>query len=164
MPKYLYTYLPKNNTAEVDGIQSTAFSPEGYRKYINRAKQKGYGKPRADVLSWLDNSIPNFRRSYAVSFLTEPIPKTAPTHLKQFADTHTLFRVDPALLLASGVVARIAHPNKGTTGGAVVDKIQYLPVDWHVKQKKQQRVFSQVPHYFLETTKGIIPSRFIEKV
>ena len=99
-----------------------------------------------------------------MSFLTEPIPKTAPTHLKQFADTHTLFRVDPALLLASGVVARIAHPNKGTTGGAVVDKIQYLPVDWHVKQKKQQGVFSQVPHYFLETTKGIIPSRFIEKV
>lgn len=163
MPKYLYTYLPKNNTAEVDGIQSTAFSPEGYRKYINRAKQKGYGKSRADVLSWLDNSIPGFRRSYAVSFLTEPIPKTAPTHLKQFADTHTLFRVDPALLLASGVVARIAHPNKGTTGGAVVDKIQYLPVDWHVKQK-QQGLFSQVPHYFLETTKGTIPSRFIEKV
>lgn len=68
MPEYLYTYLPKDNTAETDGIYSTKSSKDGYRKYINRAKTDGYRGSRSSVLSWLDATIPDFRRSYAVSF------------------------------------------------------------------------------------------------
>lgn len=173
-PKYLYTYLPRPNTVPEEGILATALvDPEkhgtsGWTKYLKRvAKYPEYTQDREGVLRWLDDSVPGIRRSMSVSVLSEPVGRKASGNLKRFARSHDLYRLEPALkLLAAGVIDRIylAH-NDGVGGGQPVpDTRKAGLVDWSRTSDSDSYLFSKVPHYFLETVDGHIPTEYARKM
>ena len=154
----LYTYLPVDNNADVKGILSTRLSKSGWEKY----KQRSGKKTKKAVLEWLDSLDPTFRRSNAISVLTEPIPDDAHPEIRAFRDAHVL-KVLPAYkkLLELGLVKGIVRANTGNRRGTTrVTRPTSRKIKW---QDIEPGVFtfSNVPHYLIETTDGRIPADVI---
>ena len=161
MPRYLYTYVPKQNTVSEEGLLGTAKSPEGWLKYRERS-----GKAtKEEVLKWLDSMVKGFHRSRAISFLTEPIPETAHPDMVAFAKAKQLYRVpDYDTLRKLKIVRAIQSINTGNRRGTHdVVRPSYKHIDWAHKEPGKF-LFSNVPHYLVETTDGTIPPEFVEPV
>lgn len=152
----LYTYLPKDNTALTDGLLSTALAPQGFEKYRGRT-----GKyTKEDVLNVLDSWEPEWTRSKAISALTQPIPSDAAEDFLNFAKDRKLYSFDTKDLIKAKILAHIRRARKGG-GTDPVDDIKNDRLNWH--RKKKHFLFQGVPHYFVETTGGKIPSYLIKQ-
>ena len=158
MPDYLYTYVPKDNTVEKDGLLSTRLAPHGWEKYMGRTNRK----TRNAVLNAIDNWKPGFKRSYAISGLTEPIPEDAHKDFRGFADRQRLYRFDAAKLLAAGMLTRIEYAPPRTFRLDEVDHIEPQNINW--KKKPKDLLFKDIPHYIVETSEGRIPPEYVEEI
>jgi len=160
MHDYLYTYLPKRNTAAIDGILATGLTERGYEKYRERTGKR----TKEDVLAELDSWKPGFRRSLAISALTNPITDDAPAEFIAFRDAKKLYRIDAAKLLAAGLITRIESANTGNRRGThTVKRWMNRDIDWSKKQPGAF-LFSNVPHYLLEMKRGRIPAEYIDEM
>ena len=159
--KHLYTYLPKPNTAKTEGILSTRLAPEGWEKY----KERSGKKTKEEVLEWLDQLSPGFKRSNGISVLTEPIPADAHPDIRAFADAHELYAIPEYNELVRLALAKaIQRTNIGKRRGTVaVSAPHYIDMDWE-NIKPGKYLFSNARHYIVETTKGKIPAEYVEKV
>lgn len=155
--KHLYTYLPKDNTAANEGVLSTALAPAGWEKYTARS-----GKTtKEDVLQWLDNLDPGFRRSQAISVFTSPISDEAHPDIKDFRDSKELMVLPPYNdLKRLGIVDAIVRANRGRRGTTRVKYPQYRDIDW-ASIKPGRFLLSNAPHYLISTTEGRIPPDMI---
>lgn len=157
--KNLYTYLPKDNTSHIDGVLSTRLAPAGWEKYKNRS-----GKlTKEEVLEWLDSLDPGFKRSNAISVLTEPIPDNAHPDILAYRDSHVL-RILPNYqkLKRNGLVSAIRRINRGRKGTSETSRPNYRKIDWD-KIKPGKFLMSNVPHYLIETTEGKIPPAYVKE-
>lgn len=156
-PPFLYTYVPKESTVDTDGLLSTSLSRGGWKKYKGR-----FGATRKEVLQGLDNSIPGFRRSKAISVLASPIPETADSEFRAFADRSSLYRVSAPELLAAGILRKAVFIPGGRKHVPVenLEEHEYASPDWR-KAKAGQYLFSNVPHYFIELKDGRVPPEFV---
>lgn len=155
----LYTYLPKDNSAELEGILSTAQAPMGWEKYIKRS-----GKAtREDVLRWLDALDPGFKRSNAISVFSEPIPDNADRRMVEFAKAKILYSMPSVKeLLKLRLINAIRSINTGRRGTHPVTDTGTRHIQWD-KKKPGKFLFSNVPHYLIETANGNIPPEYITK-
>lgn len=154
----LYTYLPKDNTEAVDGILSTALAEHGWEKYRGRTGKNS----KAEVLAALDAWDPSFRRSYGVSAFMSPIPDDAHPDFRAFADAKDQYSFDAAQLLASGIITQMRGINVGRRGTHKISRLPYKGPDWGSK-KPGKFLFSNVPHYIVETRDGRIPPEYVTK-
>ena len=154
----LYTYVPKENTVATDGLLSTALSRDGWEKYAERSGES----TKEGVLRWLDLLDPTFKRSDAVTVLSEPIPEDAHPDFRTFAARKQLVRVaDLKDLIKNNIVKQVRSINVGGKGTHTVTRTPKRPIAW--KNKKPGRfLFSNVPHYLLETTTGKIPKEYLQ--
>ena len=160
MPKYLYTYVPKNNTVATDGLLSTALARKGWEKYIQRSGKTN----KKDVLEWLDLLSPGFSRSNAVTVMSEPIPSHAHKDMQEFMESKDLYRLPPyAELKKLGLVKAIRAINVGGKGTHEVSDIGNKKIVWDNK-KPGKFLFSNVPHYLVETADGRIPAEHLTKI
>lgn len=154
----LYTYLPKDNTADVDGILSTLLSPDGWEKYKERT-----GKTtKEEVLKELDSLDPGFTRSKAISMFSEPIPDNADEEMVAFARKNRLYSILLKELKDNGTIVQIRASNRNKKGTHAVKTPGTRPIDWG-KKKPGRFLFSDVPHYLVETRDGKIPPEFIRE-
>lgn len=152
----LYTYLPKDNTADIDGILSTVLTEDGWKKY-----QKRTGKQTKDeVLKTLDSWEPDWNRSRAISVLSQPIPVAAAEDLSRFANESELYSFDLDDLIKADLVKNLRKTHKGP-GTYAVDTISEDKINWNRKPKKL--TFYGIPHYMVEPISGKIPPEFIKK-
>lgn len=159
MPDDLYTYVPKDNTVDTEGLLSTRLAPHGWEKYIQRT-----GKTtREEVLDALDAWNPDFRRSLGISAFREPIPDIADERMLEFAKGKRLYKFDAAKLLAAGILTQMHAINPGRRGTHQVSRVDYKPIKWE-KKKPRRFLFSDVPHYIVETSEGRIPPEYVEEV
>ena len=156
MTKRLYTYVPEENTVDTEGLLSTAMTAQGYEKYRERTGKQN----KEDVLAVLDSWDPEFRRSFGISFFNTPIPDDANERFVQFRDAKRLYSIDPAKLLAAGIIVRIRSINPGAHGTHQVKRISYKEIDWKGKALGEF-LFSNVPHYIAETADGHIPAEYV---
>ena len=157
--KNLYTYLPKENTSHIDGVLSTRLAPEGWEKYKKRS-----GKlTKEEVLEWLDSLDPGFKRSNAISVLTEPIPDNAHPDILAYRDSHVL-RILPNYqkLKRNGIVNAIRRINRGRKGTSETSRANYRKIDWD-KIEPGKFLMSNVPHYLIETTRGKVPAEYVKE-
>ena len=153
----LYTYLPKDNTADTEGLLSTRLAPSGWEKYKGRT-----GKDTKDeVLETLDSWEPGFARSNAISMFSEPIPEYADKRMVEFAKAKHLYSVELGRLIAKGIVRNIRASNTGNRRGTHSVKHPMTgSIDWKSK-KPGKFLFSDVPHYLVETADGRIPPEYV---
>jgi hypothetical protein len=157
--RYLYTYVPEDNTVDTDGLLSTALSKDGYKKYIERSGKSD----KREVLEWLDSLSPGFKRSNAVTVLSEPIPNNAHPDMVAFARAKKLYRIKALEeLKRRKIVKAIRAINVGGTGTHPVTRVGSSRIKWENK-KPGKFLFSNVPHYLLETTAGRIPPELLEE-
>lgn len=159
--KHLYTYLPKDNTAETEGILSTRLAPAGWEKYIDRSGKH----TKEEVLEWLDSLAPGFERSNAISVFTEPIPDNAHPLLKAFRDRKELYAIpEYKELVRLSLAKAIRRANIGNRRGTTAIKYpRYRKMDWeHIMPGKY--LFSNAPHYLVELSEGRVPSEYVEKL
>lgn len=154
----LYTYLPKDNTEATDGILSTALSEQGWEKYRGRTGKDS----KEEVLAALDSWDPTFRRSYGISAFRSPIPDYADADFRAFADAKDLYSFDAAQLLAAGILRQMHGINTGRRGTHKIKRLPYKGPDWGSK-KPGRFLFSNVPHYIVETRDGRIPPEYVTK-
>lgn len=152
----LYTYLPKDNTAAIDGLLSTALTENGWKKYRGRTGKE----TKEDVLKVLDSWEPEWNRSRAISVLSQPIPIDAAEDLRQFANESELYSFDLDDLIKANLVKNLRKTNSGP-GTYAVDGLSKDRFNWNRKPKKL--TFYGIPHYMVETTEGRIPPEFIRK-
>ena len=150
----LYTYLPEDNTADVDGILSTALTEKGWEKYRGRTRRK----TREAVLRALDAMEPDWRRSMSVSALAEPIPDDAAEDLKEFARSNRLYSFDVDDLVKAKILRHLRETNRGR-GTHEAKSVSKGSPDW--KRKPGKLLFQGIPHYMVETEGGRIPSKLI---
>ena len=158
MSEYLYTYVPKDNTVDRDGLLSTRLAKHGWEKYMGRTNRR----TRNAVLHAIDNWKPGFKRSYAISGLTEPIPADAHKDFRGFADSQRLYRFDAAKLLAAGLLTKIEYAPPRTFRLDEVDRIDSQEIDW--KKRPRGLLFKDIPHYLVEAANGSIPPEYVEEV
>ena len=149
----LYTYLPKENTVDTDGILATALTDDGWKKYQGRTKMKN----KDAVLRILDAIEPGWKRSMAISALEQPIPEDAAEDLVQFAKGNRLYSFDLNDLINAGLVKHIREVNKKHT--QEVPGITKHNIDW--KRKPGKLLFTGIPHYMIETKDGKIPPELV---
>ena len=152
----LYTYLPKDNTVDTDGILATALTDDGWKKYQGRTKMKN----KDAVLRILDALEPDWKRSMAISALEQPIPEDAAEDLAQFAKDNRLYSFDLNDLIKAGIVKHIREVNKKHT--QEVPGVTKHDIDW--KRKPGKLLFTGIPHYMIETEDGKIPYEFVKEV
>lgn len=152
----LYTYVPKDKTVDKDGLLSTALASRGWEKYQERTGANS----RQEVLDALDAWNPDFRRSYAISALREPIGGNAHPDMKAFVRAKHLYSFDPAELLAAGILVQMHAINPGRRGTHQVSRVSYQNIDW-AKKRPGRFLFSTVPHYIVETRDGRIPPEYV---
>ena len=158
----LYTYLPEENTADVDGILSTALAPHGWEKYRERL-ELAEDADRAAVLAGLENWEEG--RSRAISVMSEPIPEYAPEVVRDFARSHVLYSM-PSYeeLLKRRLVERLYRAIRHRKGTKLVDDVNYRKIHWEDTAPKPGGLgLSGVPHYLMVTTKGKIPARLVRR-
>ena len=157
--RHLYTYLPKDNTAETEGILSTRLAPAGWEKYIDRSGKH----TREEVMEWLDQLDPGFKRSNAISVFTEPIPANAHPKIKAFADRKTLYAIPEYKELAKkALVKAVVRIQVGRRGTTRISAPNYQKMDWE-NIKPGKFLLSNARHYLIETTDGRIPAEYVEK-
>lgn len=157
--RHLYTYLPKDNTADTEGLLSTRLAPAGWEKY----KERSGKHTKAEVLAWLDLLDPGFKRSNAISVLTEPIPDNAHPKIRAYADAHTLYAMpEYKELVKLELVKAIVRANRGRRGTTRISAPRYNKIDWE-NIEPGKFLMSNVPHYLIETIKGKIPPEYVEK-
>jgi hypothetical protein len=158
--QHLYTYLPKKNTASVDGILSTRLAPAGWEKY----KQRSGLEDKEAILAWLNELDPSFKRSDAISVLTEPISSDAHPDIKAFHDSHELYKLPSYKeLLKLHIARKIRRINRGRRGTTAITYPQYKSIDWGSIQPGTF-LMSNVPHYLVELENGKVPPEYITKV
>ena len=150
----LYTYLPKDNTVDIDGLLSTALSKDGWKKYRGRTRRK----TREAVLRALDAMEPDWRRSMSVSALAEPIPDDAAEDLKEFARSNRLYSFDVDDLVKAKILKHLRETNRGK-GTHEAKSVSRGSPDW--KRKPGKLLFRGIPHYMVEIEGGRIPSKLI---
>lgn len=157
--KNLYTYLPKDNTSHIDGVLSTRLAPHGWEKY----KKRSGLEDKEAIMEWLDNLDPGFKRSNAISVLTEPIPDNAHPDIVAYRDVHVL-RLLPTYqkLKKKGLVKAIRRINRGRTGTSETSRPNHRKIDWE-NIKPGKFLMSNVPHYLIETTEGSIPAEYVKE-
>lgn len=157
----LYTYIPKDNTAKSEGLLSTRLAPKGWEKYIERTGKN----TKEEVLAALDSWKPGFKRSNGISVFSEPIGPDADPEMLEFANAKQLVKLPSAkALLLAKVIKRIEATNTGNRRGThTVKDVSHKPINWS-KKKPGKFLFSNVPHYLLETTNGMIPPEYLELV
>ena len=157
----LYTYIPKENTAKTDGLLSTRLAPKGWEKYIDRTSKN----TKEEVLAALDSWKPGFKRSNGISVFSEPIGPNADPEMLEFAHAKQLVKLPSAkALLLAKIIKRIEATNTGNRRGThTVKDTSHKPIYW-ANKKPGKFLFSNVPHYILETTNGRIPPEYIELV
>lgn len=158
----LYTYLPEENTADVDGILSTALAPHGWEKY-----RQYLGLPEdADkeaVLRGLEEWEKG--RSKAISILSEPISEEAPDVVKDFAQSHVLYSM-PSYeeLLKRKLVERLYRVMRHGPGTRLVNRVNHRKIDWTTTAPTSGGPkLNGVPHYLMVTTKGKIPASLVRR-
>ena len=156
--EYLYHYAPLVNTIDKDGIQSTALAEHGWEKYKDLTRKPS----REAVLDAIDNLKPGFRRSYAISGLTEPIPDDAAEDFVRWRARQRLYRFDASKLLAAGLLNRIEYAPPRTFRLDTVDHIEPQNIDW--KTTPDGPLFKDIPHYLVETRDGKIPPKYVKEV
>lgn len=149
----LYTYLPKENTVDTDGILATALTDDGWKKYQGRTKMKN----KDAVLRILDAVEPDWKRSMSISALEQPIPEDAAEDLVQFAKDNKLYSFDLDDLVKAGLIKHVREVNKKHT--KEVQGITKHDIDW--KRKPGKLLFTGIPHYMIETKDGKIPPEFV---
>ena len=158
----LYTYLPPVNTADTDGILSTASAPTGWEKYRDRL-----GLPdtatKEEVLEGLEGWEEG--RSKAISVLTEPIGEDAPAVVRRFAENHKLYSIPSYEELVKRRLAdRLYRVIKHRKGTVPTDHTTARKIDWSSTAPKPGGLgLSGVPHYLLVTTKGKIPAELVRR-
>ena len=159
MEHNLYTYVPKDNTLQTDGL----FGPAGdSEENLVRRYGERIGKyTKEDVLKWLDSTAPG--RSRTISVLTEPIPDTAPEDIRAWRDSRVQVTLPSyAKLLAAGLIEPGLYLSNADGAGLETRKrMRYKPINWDVAETRP--AFKQVPHYFLITKDGHIPYEYLVK-
>ena len=150
----LYTYLPEDNTADVDGILSTALTENGWKKYRGRTRRR----TREAVLKALDAMESDWRRSMSVSALAEPIPDDSAEDLREFARSNSLYSFDVDDLVKAKILKHLRETNKGK-GTHEAKSVSKVSPDWNRKPGKL--LFQGIPHYMVEIEGGRIPSKLI---
>lgn len=145
---------------DTDGLLSTADSKNGWVKY----KQRSGKNTKAEVLRWLDSLDPNFKRSKAVTTLSEPIPDNAHPDMVAFRDAKQLYRLpDYHKLKKLELVDDLRSINVGSHGTHVVGDTSHNPILWH-RKRPGRFLFSNVPHYLISTKTGRIPAEYVDKM
>lgn len=158
----LYTYLPPVNTADTDGILSTALAPTGWEKYKERL-----GLPESatkeEVLAGLEKWEKG--RSKAISVLTEPIGEDAPDVVKRFAENHKLYSIPSYYeLVKRRLVDRLYRVIKHRRATVPVDHTTRRKIDWSNTGPRPNGLgLSGVPHYLLVTKDGRIPANLVRR-
>lgn len=157
--KHLYTYLPVDNTADTEGILSTRLAPKGWEKYIERSGKH----TKEEVLEWLDQLSPGFKRSNAISVFTEPIPDNAHPDMVAFRDAKALYAIpEYKELVRLGVANAIRRIRTGNRRGTdPTSRPNYKSMDWeHIKPGKF--LFSNARHYLVELNNGKVPAKYVK--
>ena len=158
---YLYTYVPKRNTLDVDGL----YGPSGdtYKHLLKRYGMRANVRSKKGILEWLERADPG--RSRSISVLTEPIPENVNKCFEDFRKKRMLVRLPSAkALVDAGVIEPVMLRNRPWEiemekhRDIVPDKI-----DWSQVNEKQVR-FKGIPHWFLITKDGHIPPKYLEKM
>lgn len=151
----LYTYLPKQNTADIQGILSTQRAPHGWQKYMARSGQS----TKQGVIKYLASLAPD--RPKAISAFRTPIPVDVKQQaLKQFIANKQLYSIDYNKLKALQLITSIT-----TVAGKQPHQVKQpmkRTYDWN-KFKRGKFLFSNVPHYLIATKEGVIPPSVIKK-
>lgn len=151
---FVYTYLPKQNTAETQGILGTELSPNGWQKY----KKRSGLNTKQEVIEYLNSLQPN--RSKAFSAFSQPISQEALQDYKQFARQKQLYKVKLAQLIRDARVLSIykTGQDKQTTK---VQQISGQSLNW--KTPRGQYLFSKIPHYIIAVKDGVVPPKYINR-
>ena len=157
MKHNLYTYVPKKNTLETEGL----YGPSGDSEE-NLARRYGVragSTDKMDILNWLESTAPG--RSHAISVLTEPIPDDTSDNIRAFRDSSVQVTLPPYReLLAAGVIEPpLYRSNTDGPGLQVRQRMSYKPIKWNVKNHRL--AFKGIPHYFLVTKDGRIPPHML---
>lgn len=159
----LYTFLPKENTAEKDGILSTKLAPNGWERYKGWAK----GDTKEEVLAAMDAALPG--RSSAISvFTSNPADYKGelPANIKRLIADRQLYSMPSYKeLKAAGLVTNLYKVirNKQRTKREVQDAT-YNNIDWADTVPLEGRNdWSRLPHYLMVTKDGKIPAEMIKK-
>lgn len=151
----LYTYLPKQNTASIQGILSTQRAPHGWQKYKARSGQQ----TRQGVIKYLASLSPD--RPKAVSVFRTPIPEDIKQQaLRQFIADKQLYSIDYNKLKALQLITSITT-SAGKQPHQVKEPMKRA-YDWN-KFQRGKFLFSKVPHYLIATKEGVIPPSVINK-
>ena len=153
----LYTYVPKDNTVEADGLLSTVLTDDGWKKYRGRTRRN----TKDAVLRILDSFEPGWKRSRAISALSSPIPDDAADDLVDFAKEHHLYSFDVDELKKAMILKHLRKMLRKNTS-MEVDKPSDDIINWkRVRDSKHPLLFSGIPHYMVETSEGKIPPRMV---
>lgn len=153
----LYTYVPKENTLDTEGLYGPWGDSE--ENLVRRYGQRANATTKQQVLDWLEQIDPG--RSRSLSVLTEPVPETASDRLKTFASAHQLVKLPPVqILIAAGLIEPEFYKNTGGKKMYKRKRISYKPIDWD--QPNNGLLFKKIPHYLLIANKAI-PPEYLEK-
>ena len=153
----LYTYVPKNNTLDTDGLYGPWGDSE--ENLVKRYGRRAQSDTKQGVLDWLESIDPG--RSHSLSVLTEPIPATADQRFLDFANKNQLVKLPSIkVLLAAGLIHPEFYKSNGGKKLYKRKRVSYKPIDWN--QNEDGLLFKHIPHYML-IADNPIPPEYLEK-
>ena len=153
----LYTYVPKNNTLDTDGLYGPWGDSEEH--LVKRYGRRAQSDTKQGVLDWLESIDPG--RSHSLSVLTEPIPPTADQRFLDFANKNQLVKLPSVqVLLAAGLIHPEFYKSNGGKKLYKRKRVSYKPIDWN--QNEDGLLFKHIPHYML-IADNPIPPEYLEK-
>ena len=155
----LYTYVPKENTVETDGVYGPYRDTEA--NLVSRYGQRANATTKEGVLAWLEKSFPG--RSKCISVLTEPIPDSAAPEVRKFRDESMLV-VLPSYeeLKRLGIAVAVYQPHLHSQGVDKVQVVDYSPVQW--PKQDGYFTFSGIRYYFVVTKDGYVPPQYCKRI
>ena len=154
----LYTYVPKDNTLDTEGLYGPWGDSE--ENLIKRYGARANATTKQEVLDWLEKIDPG--RSHSISVLTEPIPPTADQRFLDFANKNQLVQLPSVqILLAAGLIEPEFYKSNGGKKLYKRKRVSYKPINWNPQEKGL--LFKHIPHYMLIAHDNI-PPEYITKV
>lgn len=153
----LYTYVPKTNTLDTDGLYGPWGDSE--ENLVKRYGRRAQLDTKQGVLDWLESIDPG--RSHSLSVLTEPIPSTADQRFLDFANKNQLVKLPSVkVLLAAGLIHPEFYKSNGGKKLYKRKRVSYKPINWN--QNEAGLLFKHIPHYML-IADNPIPPEYLEK-
>lgn len=158
--KYLYTYILTPNDVMKNGLKAPILQPEeNLRHYSSRANSTN----KEDILSWLETVFSG--RSRAISFLTEPVPKTDNSKVRGFAEQRDAFCFPVDILRDETIVESIY----GVDGENVfrlktIAEIDFSPLAWQAVRENDKVFFKHIRHYMAVLKQGFISSEWLKRL